>query len=164
VEFVPADVTWAQVGARVVVNGRAIGDAGVFSDAIRAKFDFKDVTPCGAELDVMELMDLKSGPVRIRPIPRFPAIERDLSILVTEETRWADIVRAVQSSAPAELEDIQFVDIYRGKNIAPGRKSVTLSLRFRDEDGTLTHDTVDRYQSAIVESLGKAVGAELRTV
>jgi len=163
VEFVPAEVTWAQVGARVMVNGRAIGDAGVFSDAVRAQFDFKDVTPCGAELDFMELMDLKGASVRIKPIPRFPAIERDLSIVVAEETCWADIVRAVQSSAPAELEDVQFVAIYRGKGIAPGHKSVTLSLCFRDEDGTLTHDTVDRYQSAIVESLNQAVGAELRT-
>ena len=145
-------------------NGRAIGDAGVFSDAVRARFDFKEVTPCGAELDFMELMDLQGGPVRIKPIPRFPAIERDLSIVVAEETRWADIARAVQKGAPSELEDIQFVDVYRGKNIAPGSKSVTLSLRFRDEDGTLTHDTVDRYQSAVVESLNQAVGAELRTV
>ncbi len=164
VEFAPAEVTWAQVGACVMVNGRVVGDAGVFSDAVRARFDFKEVTPCGAELDFTELMDLKGGPVRIKPIPRFPAIERDLSILVAEETRWADIVRAVQNSASSELEDIQFVDVYRGKNIAPGSKSVTLSLRFRDEDGTLTHETVDRYQSAIVESLNKAVGAELRTV
>ncbi len=164
VEFVPTEVTWAQVGARVTVDGRSIGDAGVFSDAVRAKFDFKEVTPCGAELDFTELMNLKGGPVRIKPIPRFPAIERDLSILVAEEIRWADIAQAVQSSAPAELEDIQFVDVYRGRTITPGRKSVTLSLRFRDEDGTLTHDTVDRYQSAVIESLNRAVGAELRTV
>jgi phenylalanyl-tRNA synthetase beta subunit len=56
------------------------------------------------------------------------------------------------------------VDIYRGKGVAPGAKSVTLSLRFRDEDGTLTHDTVDRYQAAILENLKQTVGAELRTL
>lgn len=147
-----------------MVNGRALGDAGVFSDAVRTRFDFKDLTPCGAELDFGDLLALKDTPVKTKPIPRFPAIERDLSIVVPEETRWAQITQAVKSSSPVELEDIQFVDIYRGKGITPGTKSVTLSLRFRDEDGTLTHEAVDGYQARIVESLRQAVGAVLRTL
>ncbi|MBP7053413.1 MAG: phenylalanine--tRNA ligase subunit beta [Phycisphaerae bacterium] len=164
VRFDPVELVWAEVGGRIVVNGREIGWAGVFADAIRQKFDFKDLAPCGAELDFEELAALRSGPIKIRPIPRFPAIDRDLSILVPEPTAWAQIAQAVESVAPAELEETRFVDIYRGKGIAPGVKSVTLSLRFRDDDGTLTHDVVDRHQAAIVESLRKAVGAELRTV
>ena len=164
VEFAPAALPWAQGGAQVLVNGRVVGEAGVFSDAIRARFDFKDLTPAGAELDFDELMELGSGSVKIKPIPRFPAIERDLSILVAEPVLWADIARAVKEVAPAELEEIRFVDIYRGKGITPGTKSVTLSLRFRDEDGTLTHETVDNYQAAILDGLQRVVGAELRTL
>ncbi len=164
VEFVPAELAWAQVGARVLVNGQAIGEAGVFSDAVRTRFDFKDLNPCGAELDFVALLELKGAPVRIKPIARFPAIERDLSVVVAEETRWADIVRAIRSRAPGELEDIEFVDIYRGKGIPAGKKSLTLSLRFRDEDGTLTHEAVDGYQAAILQSLHGVVGAELRTL
>jgi phenylalanyl-tRNA synthetase beta chain len=147
----------------VLVDGREIGQAGVFSEAIRRKLDFKELTPCGAELDFEELMNLKVGAIKIRPIPRFPAIERDLSIVLAEQTPWADIARAVQSTSPAELEAVQFVDIYRGKGIAPGKKSLTLSLRFRDEDGTLTHETVDSYQARILEGLKQTVAAELRT-
>lgn len=164
VDFVPTDLAWAEVGADVIVNGRLIGVAGVFSEAVRDKLDFKEVAPCGAELDFGELMGLKGAPVSIRAVPRFPAVERDLSILVPEETPWRAISKAIKSSASAELEDIRFVDIYRGKGIAPDKKSVTLSLRFRDEDGTLTHEAVDGYQGAIVESLNRAVGAELRTL
>jgi phenylalanyl-tRNA synthetase beta chain len=164
VEFVPAELPWAQAGARVLVNGQVLGEAGVFADAIRARFDFKDLTPSGAELDFDELLELGSGSVKIKPIPRFPAIERDLSIVVAEPVTWAEIARAVQEVAPAELEEIRFVDVYRGKGVAPGTKSVTLSLRFRDEDGTLTHEAVDQHQAAILESLKRAVGAELRTL
>jgi phenylalanyl-tRNA synthetase beta chain len=164
VEFVPAELPWAQAGARVLVNGRILGEAGVFSDAIRQRFDFKDLAPCGAELDFDELLELGSGSVKIKPIPRFPAIERDLSIVVAEPVRWAEIGRAVREVAPAELEDVRFVDIYRGKGVSPGTKSVTLSLRFRDEDGTLTHEAVDQYQAAILESLKRAIAAELRTL
>jgi phenylalanyl-tRNA synthetase beta chain len=151
------------VGARILVDGREIGRAGVFSEAVCQKLDFKDLTPCGAELDFDDLMALKSGPIKIRPIPRFPAIDRDLSILVADATRWSQIAAAIQSAAPAELEAVQFVDIYRGKGIPTGKKSLTLSLRFRDEDGTLTHETVDAYQAKILESLKKSVAAELRT-
>ncbi|UCD50094.1 MAG: hypothetical protein JSW27_21510, partial [Phycisphaerales bacterium] len=163
VDLVPVDLVWAEAGAEVRVNGVPVGHAGVFSEAVRDAFDFKDLTPCGAELDFGNLMGLKGGPVKIKPIPRFPAVERDLSIIVADNTAWAAISEAVRSSSPTELEDIRFVDIYRGKGIATDKKSVTLSLRFRDEDGTLTHETVDGYQAAIVDSLEKAVGAEVRT-
>lgn len=164
VEFAPADVPWARVGAAIRVNGRTIGQAGIFSDAVRERFDFKDISLCGAELDFGQLMELRGGPVRIKTIPRFPAVERDLSIVVAERTAWAQIAQAVNDGAPPELEETRFIDIYRGKGIDPGSKSVTLSLRFRDEDGTLTHETVDGYQAAIVKSLERAVGAELRTL
>jgi len=163
VDFAPVDLVWAEAGAEVRVNGVALGQAGVFGAAVRDAFDFKELTPCGAELDFRALMELKGGPVKIKPIPRFPAVERDLSILVADNIAWAAISEAVRSNCPPELEDIRFVDIYRGKGIAADKKSVTLSLRFRDEDGTLTHETVDGYQAAIVASLEQTVGAELRT-
>jgi phenylalanyl-tRNA synthetase beta chain len=83
---------------------------------------------------------------------------------VDENIRWADIIEAVKNKASVELEEVQFVGIYHGKGIPPGKKSVTLSLRFRDEDGTLTHQRVDNFEADIVESLTAAVGAELRTV
>ncbi|UCG49511.1 MAG: hypothetical protein JSU94_06955, partial [Phycisphaerales bacterium] len=138
--------------------------AGVVSKAVRDAFDFKEVTPCAAELHFGSLLGLHGEPAKVRPIPRFPAIQRDLSIIVDEDGRWSSISEAVKAKAPAELEDIRFVDIYRGKGIPSGKKSVTLSLRFRDEDGTLTHETVDGFEAEIVRSLSESVGAELRTV
>jgi phenylalanyl-tRNA synthetase beta chain len=109
-------------------------------------------------------MSLAGGAIKVKPIPRFPAIQRDLSIIVGEEVRWADIIGAVGSRACAELEEVKFVGIYRGKGIPAGRKSVTLTLRFRDEDGTLTHETVDGFEGDIVRSLTESTKAELRTV
>ncbi|HUT31779.1 MAG TPA: phenylalanine--tRNA ligase subunit beta [Sedimentisphaerales bacterium] len=164
VSFRPADLAWAQTGAEVVVDGKVMGTAGIVSQSVTDRYGFKEVTPVAAELQFEELLALQSGPVKVKPIPRFPAIERDLSIIVDEMVPWAEIVEAVSSKAPGELEDVRFVDIYRGKGIPSGKKSVTLSLRFRDEDGTLTHDTVDDFEKAIVESLAERVKAELRTV
>ena len=162
--FIPASLVWAQAGAQIIVNGRAIGAAGIVSKMVKEKFDFKDLSPAAAEVDFESLLSLHKGAVKVKPIPRFPAIQRDLSIVVDEGIQWADILQAVKDKATAELEDIRFVGIYRGKGISSGRKSVTLSLRFRDEEGTLTHDTVDHFQADIVEGLSMSVGAELRTV
>ena len=101
-------------------------------------------------------------PVEARSIPRFPAIDRDLSLVVDEQVLWADIARAVDDSAPDELEAMGFVGIYRGKPVPAGKKSVTLSLRFRNDSGTLTHETADQLQAGVLGKLTEAVGAELR--
>jgi len=163
IDFAPAEQAWAQTAAEIMVNGSRIGFAGVVSDALKDKFDFEDVTACAAELEFEALLALQSGELKVKPIPRFPAIVRDLSLIVDERVRWADIVGAVNRKASAELEQTCFVGIYRGKTIPVGKKSVTLSLRFRDADGTLTHDSVDRLEADIVAELTSSVGAELRT-
>ena len=157
-------MAWAQAGAEITINGETIGSAGIVSQVVKDKFDFKEVTPCGMELDFEKLTALQKGPVKVKPIPKFPAVERDLSIIVDENIAWADVAEAVAEKAGGKLEESRFVGIYRGKGIPAGKKSVTLSLRFRDDDGTLTHETVDAFEADIVKNLTKTTGAELRTV
>lgn len=161
--FEQAELPWAEAGAEIKVNGQLVGCEGIVSQAVKAKLDFKDVTLCAGELDFEKLLVLRPGPVKLRPIPKFPAISRDLSIVVDEDTAWADIAAAVEQKGSAHLEGLCFVGIYRGKGIPSGKKSVTLSLLFRDSDGTLTHEQVDGYQQEIVSGLAESVGAELRT-
>ncbi len=162
--FAPADLLWAQTGAQIIVNSQTIGTTGIVSQVVKEKFDFKELSPCAAELEFGQLLTLQSGAIKVKPLPRFPAIQRDLSIIVDENIHWADIIEAVKNKASVALEEVQFVGIYHGKGIGSGKKSVTLSLRFRDEDGTLTHQRVDSFEADIVESLAQSVRAELRTV
>jgi phenylalanyl-tRNA synthetase beta chain len=164
VVFVPAEQAWAQTAAEIMVNGNRIGIAGIISNQLRDKFDFGNVTVCATELEFEALLALQSKEPKVKPIPKFPAIVRDLSLIVDEQVRWADIIEAVNKKAPAELEQICFVGIYRGGVIPADKKSVTLSLKFRDPDGTLTHESVDRFEADIVAELAGSVGAELRTV
>jgi phenylalanyl-tRNA synthetase beta chain len=159
----PADLIWAQEGATITVNSEVLGRAGIVSAAVGQKLDIEDTSVCAAELEFESLLSMAGGAAKVKPIPRFPAIQRDLSIVVEENIRWSDIVGAVEGRAPAELEDIEFVGIYRGKGIPVGKKCLTLSLRFRDEDGTLTHEIVDGLQAGIVARLGESTAAQLRT-
>jgi phenylalanyl-tRNA synthetase beta chain len=163
IEFLPADLPWAQAGAEIRANGQVVGYAGVFSDNVLKAFELKHVMPVGAELAFNTLVNMRREGVTLKAIPRFPAIERDLSLIVADSVPWSDIVKAIDSHGPKELEGVKFVEIYRGKGVPKGKKSVTLSLCFRDTDGTLKHETVDAYQTPIVEGLTEDVEAELRS-
>ncbi|MGB7581425.1 MAG: phenylalanine--tRNA ligase subunit beta [Sedimentisphaerales bacterium] len=163
VKFEPTEINWAQAGVKVLANNKQVGLVGMASQQVLDRFDFKNTTICGAELDLEGLLSLRAGVVKVKPLSKFPAIKRDLSLLVNEDVVWADIEAGVNKKAPAELEELQFVDIFRGKSIPEGKKSVTLSLWFRDADGTLTHEAVDGFQTNILKSLTESIGAELRT-
>jgi phenylalanyl-tRNA synthetase beta chain len=119
---------------------------------------------CAAELDFALLVEMAGQIPTARVLPRFPAIVRDLSLVVDEHVRWSDIADAVAATAPATLEKVDFLGIYRGKPIPEGKKSVTASLRFRDDDGTLRHEVVDGYEGRIVSELAGRLGAQLRTI
>ena len=163
VTLAPVELSWAEAGAEILLNSQRIGFAGVLSPAVKQRLDIKDTPVCAAEIELDALLSLAGGAIKIKPLPRFPSIQRDLSLVVEETVRWVDITEAVDAKRSPELEDVRFVGIYRGKGIAAGKKSVTLSLCFRDEDGTLTHETVDRLEADIVGSLAGKTGAELRT-
>jgi phenylalanyl-tRNA synthetase beta chain len=163
IEVVPASQNWSSAAGEIVVDGKIIGVCGVVSDKAAGSFGLGKAQLVAAELDFEELVAMQGAVVKVKPLPRFPAIDRDLSLIVEEKVLWADITAAVEKKAPAELEGICFAGIYRGKPIEAGKKSVTVSLRFRDEDGTLRHEIVDGFEAEILGELKSALNAELRT-
>jgi phenylalanyl-tRNA synthetase beta chain len=162
-KFEPVEIGWAQAAVKVLVGDKSIGVIGMASQQVLDKFDFKNTVICGAELDLDELLGLQSISTKVKPLPKFPSIKRDLSLIVNEEIPWSDIESAARRKAPAELEELLFVDIFRGKSIPDGKKSVTLSLLFRDIDGTLIHEQVDNFEKTILAELTTSLGAALRT-
>lgn len=162
VEIKPVQVDWAEAAGEIIVNQKSVGEYGVVSQKIKKHFGFDNAAPCAAEIDFAMLMEIAGKVTKVKPIPKYPAITRDLSIILDESVSWADIVAAVNTKKPGELEGINFVGIYRGKPIANGKKSVTLSLTFRDDDGTMRHETVDGFEKEIVDELVGSLKAELR--
>ncbi|MCD4831543.1 MAG: phenylalanine--tRNA ligase subunit beta [Anaerohalosphaeraceae bacterium] len=163
IEIAPAKKLWAKAGADIIVDGRTIGDAGVVSDKIVSAFGIKDAQVCAAEIDFDALLAMDNEVIKTAPLAKFPAIERVLSLIVDEQVQWSQIAEAINSNAPAELEQTNFEGIYRGKPIEPGKKSVTVSMLFRDADGTLKHETVDGWENQIVEQLKQKTSAQLRS-
>ncbi len=104
---------------------------------------------------------------RARDLPfaefsRHPGMRRDLNVVVAEDLLWQQLSDAVLSLTLENLQAVEFSDVYRGKQVPAGRKSVLFSLKFQGEDRTLTGEEVDREVERLVRYLGASFGAELR--
>jgi phenylalanyl-tRNA synthetase beta chain len=148
-------------GATIQVEGQTLGSIGVVSPSVAKLFDLHTPLVAG-EMDLNALIK-NYPPVRlVQQLPRFPGIERDLSVVVDETVAWGSIQAAVEAVAPALLERIDFLVTYRGKPIVTGKKSVSFRMLFRDPSATLRHEQVDPQVASVIERLKSGLGAELR--
>lgn len=98
-----------------------------------------------------------------QPLPKYPPVRRDLSLIVEESVSWKQLISALADvPQPLRVEE-RYVTTYRGKPIPPGKKSVTISLEYRWSDGTLTNEQVDQQVQELLTALRISLGAELRT-
>lgn len=120
--------------------------------------------PCVvSELDLEKLVAYGFSPrTTIEPPPRFPAIRRDLALVLDREFPAELVVKTVREAAPQLLESAAVFDVYEGGSIAQGKKSVALALTYRAKDRTLTDEEVNRVHAALVEQARMRLGAELR--
>ncbi|MBO0707535.1 MAG: phenylalanine--tRNA ligase subunit beta, partial [Candidatus Dormibacteraeota bacterium] len=99
---------------------------------------------------------------RYQPLPRFPAVERDLAVTVADQVEAAALTAAIEASAGDLLESVRAFDEYRGEQVGAGRKSVAFRLRFRSPERTLTDKEVDRAMKEVTRALERDFGASLR--
>lgn len=115
-----------------------------------------------AELFAELIFDMSDREVHFEPLPKYPATVRDMALIVDEDLEIGRIEQAVRELAPDILENIRLFDVYRGKQLEDGKKSVAFSLRYRDKNKTLTDSRVDETHGKIVEMLKERFGAVLR--
>ena len=109
-----------------------------------------------------ELLALVRTPIEHVPVPKFPGITWDISVVVPEAVRVAQIADVIANCEKKLVRDVKFVAIYRGEPIPEGRKSVTFSILFRADDRTLLEDEVEPIHKQVVKQLQQQVGGELR--
>ncbi|MDX1683503.1 MAG: hypothetical protein R3336_10305, partial [Phycisphaeraceae bacterium] len=142
-------------------NGERLGRMGLLARPTLKRFGLQGAV-VAAELD-FDLLTASYPPARTSgDLARYPGIERDLSIVVEESTRWSQIASAVEAVVPKLMEGLEFVGTYRGKPIEKGYKSVSLRMVFRDPQQTLRHEQVDPQVAQVLERLQKDVDAQLR--
>jgi phenylalanyl-tRNA synthetase beta chain len=114
-----------------------------------------------AELDLAALFTNADTEITVKPLPRFPVSTRDLALVADEAVPVGDMAAAITAVAGSLLEKLELFDVYRGKQVGEGKKSVAYSLTLRAPDRTLTDEECDRMVKKILAKLGE-IGVELR--
>ncbi len=143
--------------AVIFLDNKVLGYLGEASKELR----FKTLS-CLLELDMDLLIEKSNFSKKYQNLPQYPPVLRDLAIIVDEEVTWASIERCIIDTKVLSLKEINFFDIYRGKQIPTGKKSVAFNLFFQADDRTLRSEDVDIFQRDIMDNLQKTLGAELR--
>lgn len=114
------------------------------------------------ELDFEGLVQYAPRRLAARPLPRFPSVERDLSVVVDETFSAQRIVSWIRDLNHSLIEDVQVFDQYRGSSIPEGKKSLAYTISYRADDRTLTDAEVNQLHQELAAQIGAVFGAQLR--
>jgi len=157
---------WLHAARRgsVALGANEIGAAGQLARRVAEKFKFRqDIFLAELELDPLCVAYRAAKEARrYEPLPRFPAVERDFSVLLPDGTHFSDVVKAIRSLNISELSNIEAADLFRGKNVPAGKYSLLVRVTFQSRKATLTDAQISDYSGKIIAVLEKQLGAQLR--
>jgi len=157
-EALPA---YLRQGAKVYSQGRELGVLGEIAPQIAEKLDLEG--PLWAfELNFQTLAAGAQPFPLFVPLPRYPAVYRDIALVVPEEVSAARVAQELYYHGAPWLVEARLFDIYAGPPIHAGRRSLAFRLSYRDPERTLTDEAVNRHHEALVKALQEKLGAELR--
>lgn len=155
---------WLQAGAQWRIrdaDGREVGTAGRLDPAVGRAFDVE--RPVAVAEIHLDALDLDPKGMSYRDFGRFPAVKRDLSLLVPDAVAYGQVEAAVRDTAGPLLASLELFDIYRGKGIPEGHAALGIRLKFRSDKGNLKGKTVDGAIAKVVEALAGRLAIEHRT-
>ncbi len=143
-------------------NGKLLGTMGILGRDILSRAGIKQPV-FYAEFDWNALVDLAAKhKVTYKPLAKYPAVKRDLSLLLDKAVTMADVERVVRASDRKLLRDVALFDVYEGKGLPEGKKSYAITMILRDDEKTLQDKAIDAVMGKIIANLQKQLGAELR--
>ena len=115
-----------------------------------------------AEIEFEKLLALKADPVRYSALPRLPTATRDVSALVPDQVLWGEIERAIADLGVSEISSVLVFDMYKGKEMAEGFRSLAFRVTYRGQGRTLTDEEVASMHDRVKSLLEQRFGAQLR--
>jgi phenylalanyl-tRNA synthetase beta chain len=147
--------------AKILTCGKAIGIVGQIHPSVTERFGID--APCyAAEINFTDLFENINSDIKYKQLPRFPAVTRDIAMLVDRKVPVAELETAMRGAAGKTLESITLFDVYEGEQIPEGKKSVAYAISFRAPDRSLTNEEVNGTFDKIVKALETKTGAQLR--
>jgi phenylalanyl-tRNA synthetase beta chain len=147
----------------VEINGTYAGLLGKIGKSIAQRFDIDDaIFVC--ELNIGSLQRSWITEKKLKPLPRFPSVHRDLAFVVESSVQQEIVARSIREAGGTLLENLVLFDLYESDQVGAGKKSLAYSLEFQPLDRTLTDREIDAEVSRIVAHVEKTCGAKLRAI
>ena len=148
--------------ATIALGGKLpLGELGQLLPTLAKKYDLRDAVFL-AELNLDQLLARRNPAKSFKPLPQFPSIRRDVAMLVPEPTTHEAVLQTVRKTKPANLETVELFDVFRGKHVPDGRKSMAYAFTYRSAEKTLTDAEVNAAHSKIVEAFKQQLQAVMR--
>ena len=148
--------------ATIALGGKLpLGDLGQLSPVLAKKYDLRDAVVL-AELNLDQLLARRNPVKSFKSLSQFPAIRRDVAMLVPEATTHDAVLQTVRKTKPANLEGVELFDVFRGKNVPEGQKSLAYAFTYRSPEKTLTDAEVNTAHAKIVEAFKTQLKATVR--
>jgi phenylalanyl-tRNA synthetase beta chain len=162
-EFIGAEHPYCEKGeaAEICMAGKKIGFVGLLRDNLRHRHRMAEPVAI-AEIQLADILDRTFTPPIFKPVPQYPAISRDMAIIVDKSVSHGAILKIIQNVAPPELTGVDLFDIFEGAGVEKGRKSLAYSLMYRSFERTLTDEDANRYHESIKSALKSELGVEIR--
>ena len=143
-------------------GGKRLATFGVVTKKLLKAFDI-DNEVYYADFDWKELMKaIRSVKISYKEISKFPAVKRDLALLLDKNVQFAEIEKIAYETEKKLLKEVELFDVYEGKNLEAGKKSYAVSFLLQDESQTLNDKMIDKIMSKLVKNLEDKLGAKLR--
>ena len=147
--------------AEVSMDGVVLGYMGQIHPLVASNYGMDCEVYC-AEINFTTLMDMLLPDATYPPLPKYPAVTRDLSVVCDETLTVGKAEETITAAAGKLLRNVKLFDIYRGANIGEGKKSLAFSLELRADDRTLTDEESEKVISNILKALAEKLDAVLR--
>ncbi len=147
-------------GTAIYKDKDLIGVIGIPKEYLLKKYDCEE-NVIFWEIKLLPLLEIVKEEREFQSLPKYPAIIRDISFIISQNILIDEILNIIQEASPFNLEDVDLFDVYVGENLSSGTKSLSFHLTFRSEDYTLKNEEVDKEMQKIYKVL-KNIGGEIR--
>jgi phenylalanyl-tRNA synthetase beta chain len=162
-DFGAKELKHLRLGQSAIIRNaeNVVGSMGQLSESVAGEYKFRQAVFV-AEIDLTALLESQELPVLYSALPRFPSIVRDVSLLVARKFTAMELIRAVSEQKPRHFVKTEFVGTYEGEGIPDDKRSITIRIEYRADDGTLRDDEVDQIHWPVIEALKQKFDAEIR--
>lgn len=163
VHFEPADLCWCEpgTGAHIRIDQETAGEIGLVNEALRHSWRLSEPVPMAQVATDVLLKNSHVTPA-YQLIPAYPPVARDVALVVPTGVHHAEILAAIRTAAPKELEKVEIFDRFTNESIGADKKSLAYSLSYRASDRSLTDEEANAFHERVKKALVEELGAELR--